>query len=144
MQRLSTHMRQVLALPVVIEDGSKVGFRVVVFVLLMQLQVLQQGTQLLSDMLDDSSLNVLIDQIESVSPSKTALAGFQLNLLYAQVFASLDVKSDSSARKLIQAGRTLAKEMTTKTGFCLFDIIRTKNFYFLLVKPFLFRRKGSN
>jgi len=28
MQRLSIHMRQVLALPVVIEDGSKVGRRI--------------------------------------------------------------------------------------------------------------------
>ena len=73
-------MRQVLALPVVIEDGSKVGRRIFfAFVLLIQLQVLQQGTQLLSDMLDDSSLNVLIDQIESVS------SGFTVSTILSSV-----------------------------------------------------------
>jgi hypothetical protein len=33
-------------------------------------QLLQKGTQLLSDMLDDASLSVLIDELESVSQRK--------------------------------------------------------------------------
>ena len=36
------------------------------FPLLIHLQLLQKGTQLLSEMLDDASLSVLIDQVESV------------------------------------------------------------------------------
>jgi hypothetical protein len=60
-------MRQVLALPVVVDDGSKVCFFYVSFCChLILFQLLQMGTQLLSEMLEDSSLGVLIDQVESV------------------------------------------------------------------------------
>ena len=41
-------------------------------------QLLQKGTQLLSDMLDDASLSVLIDQLESVSQRKDTLVFFIL------------------------------------------------------------------
>lgn len=41
-------------------------------------QLLQKGTQLLSDMLDDASLSVLIDQLESVSQRKDTSVFFIL------------------------------------------------------------------
>ena len=67
MQRLSCHIRQVLALPVVVDDGSKVCHLDLCFLSsLICLQLLQKGTQLLSNLVEDSSLNVLIDQVESV------------------------------------------------------------------------------
>ena len=69
MQRLSCHMRAVLALPAVVDDGSKVCHSVRTFALFLfsfLVQLLQDGTQLLSELLDDSSLNVLIDQMELV------------------------------------------------------------------------------
>ncbi len=89
-------------------------------------QLLQKGTQLLSEMLDDSSLSVLIDQMESVrfQPQFIQLH-FCIHLnLCIQVFAVLDMKSDSSARKLIQSARTLASEMSTKTGLSSFHCSR--------------------
>lgn len=117
MQRFSCHMREVLALPIVIDDGSKVSFRFFLFLLLIPFQLLQRGTQLISEVLDDSSLNVLIDQVESVHFDLLPRQLFVVfDFFIVQVFSSLDMKSDSSARKLIQAARTLASEMSTKTG----------------------------
>jgi hypothetical protein len=59
-------MREVLALPVVIDDGSKVRCCFFNVCFLIQLQLLQRGTQLMSELLDDSTFNVLVDQMESV------------------------------------------------------------------------------
>jgi hypothetical protein len=112
-------MREVLSLPVVIDDGSKVRYcHFLLFCLsLIPLQLLQRGTQLISELLDDSSLSVLIDQVESVGFEHfTDLLSVLFECFLAQIFASLDMKSDSSARKLIQAARTFASELSTKTG----------------------------
>jgi hypothetical protein len=62
-------MREVLALPIVVDDGSKVRYRFFILSFLILLQLLQRGTQLISELLDDSSLNVLVDQMESVGLS---------------------------------------------------------------------------
>jgi hypothetical protein len=73
-------MREVLALPVVIDDGSKVRCCLFIFCFLIQLQLLQRGTQFISELLDDSTLNVLVDQMESVG--FTFLTGLLLHCCY--------------------------------------------------------------